>query len=63
MAAVVRQLVEETRRMPLRFRGFADLGDGGREAGEWHTAIELPIWRDGMTEKDLRTRGFPLTSE
>ncbi|WP_177226586.1 hypothetical protein [Saccharopolyspora shandongensis] len=36
------------------FRGFVQLSDGRQVSSEWTSMLELPIWRDGITEDDLR---------
>lgn len=56
-AAAVRQrqpLGKATRRLPLRFRGFVQLGDGRQVSGAWTPMLELPIWREEINEDDLR---------
>jgi len=47
------QLAKATRRLPLRFRGFVRLDDGQQVSSAWTSMLQLPIWRDGITEDDL----------
>ncbi|MFI5591103.1 hypothetical protein ACIA5G_39050 [Amycolatopsis sp. NPDC051758] len=48
------KLGQATARLPLRFRGFVQLDDGRQVSGPWTPMLELPIWRDEITEDDLR---------
>ncbi len=57
ISATVTVLVESTQRTPIRFRPFADLGDDTRKEGEWRSALELPILKEGMTKGWLGTTG------
>jgi hypothetical protein len=48
------ELAKITHRLPLRFRGFVQLGDGQQVSGAWTPMLELPIWRGEITEEDLQ---------
>lgn len=48
------ELGKATHRLPLRFRGFVQLSDGSQVSSGWTSMLELPVWRDGITEDDLR---------
>lgn len=54
LRASMLELAKITHRLPLRFRGFVQLGDGRQVSGTWMPMLELPIWRDEITENDLR---------
>lgn len=47
------ELGRATHRLPLRFRGFVQLDDGHQVSSPWTSMLELPIWRDDVTEEDL----------
>lgn len=57
VSATVIQIAKETQRAPVRFRPFAHLGDDTREVGPWCSPMLLPIWKEGMTEDQLRSLG------
>lgn len=54
LAATVRKVGLDYRRVPVRFRPFAALGDGSTERGEWHDITELPIWNPETTMESIR---------
>ena len=54
LRASMLELAKITQRLPLRFRGFVQLGDGQQVSGAWTPMLELPIWRDEITEEDLQ---------
>lgn len=58
ITATVTELAKDAPRAPVRFRPFVDLGDDTREEGEWRSALQLPIWKEGITEDRLRTMGW-----
>jgi hypothetical protein len=54
LRASMLELGKVTGRLPLQFRGFVQLGDGRQASGAWTPMLELPIWRDEITEEDLQ---------
>jgi hypothetical protein len=54
LRASMLELGQVTGRLPLQFRGFVQLGDGRQVSGGWTQMLELPIWRDEITEEDLQ---------
>lgn len=53
LGATIQELGRKYRRLPTRFRPFADLGDGSRERGDWHDVTDLPVWKPGMTSRNI----------
>ncbi|GAB3161953.1 hypothetical protein GCM10027258_79990 [Amycolatopsis stemonae] len=63
LRASMLKLGRATKRLPLRFRGFVQLDDGRQVSGVWTPMLELPIWRDEITEEDVqRLMRRPSTS-
>lgn len=62
--ASIMEVGKATRRLPQRFRGFVQLSDGRQISSGWTPMIEMPIWREEITEDDLQrlTRIPPHTS-
>jgi hypothetical protein len=51
------ELGKAIHRLPLRFRGFVQLSDGRQVSSAWNSMLELPIWRNGIIEDDMRHLG------
>lgn len=47
------RLARTTNRLPQRFRGFVELSDDRQVRSEWTPMLDLPIWRDDITDADL----------
>ncbi len=56
--AHIELLAKGARRVPKRFRPFADLGDDSRVEGEWRSTLLVPVWKPGTTEDDLDRLGM-----
>ena len=54
LRASMLELAKITLRLPLRFRAFVQLGDWRQVSGVWTPMLELPIWRNEITEEDLQ---------
>ena len=47
------ELARRCGQIPLQIRAFAQLGDGTRDAGDWHDIVDLPVWKDGTTQDQI----------
>lgn len=53
LAAGILKLATERGILPDRFRPYARPASGDRVEGPWQSAVDLPIWRPGMTQDKL----------
>lgn len=52
--AGIANIAQSHTQIPYRFRAFVKHGADHREEGGWMSALDLPIWKEGMTEARLQ---------
>ncbi len=54
VTAGILHIIKEHTRVPSRFRAYVLPETGDRVEDEWMSALDLPIWEQGMTEERIR---------